>query len=86
MLVPREVVNDRKGGRNEREERELDVPYPQICLRILQDHLEIDAGQARGATRDQDGEETGDGIHQMGCGLPPGASNALYLHDADAYG
>lgn len=77
VLAPQEVVDDGKGGGYEREERKLDVPYPQVRLGILQDHLEIDAGQPGGTARDQDGEEPGNGIHQMGCGLPPSTSYAL---------
>ena len=72
-----EVANDGKGSGYKRKERELDVPYPQVSLGVLQNHLEIDACQPRGAARDEDGQEPRDGIHQMGYGLPPCASHTL---------
>ena len=86
MFVPREVVNDREEGRYEREERKLDVSDPQVRLRSLQHHLEIDASKPGGAASDQDSKEPGSRIHEMGCSLPASAAHALHLDDPDAHG
>ena len=84
VFAPREFVNGRKGGGNNRKERELGIPYPQVRLGVFQYHLEVHASQPGGAASDQNGQEPGGGIHQTGCTLPPNASHTLHLHDPNA--
>lgn len=49
----------------EREERELDVAYPKIRLRTLQNHLEVHTRQSRREASSSDGYEALERVHNM---------------------
>ena len=64
----------------------MDVPDPQVRLRILQHHLEIDASKSGDTASDQNSDEPRCGIHRAGCNLVPSTARALHLDDPDTRG
>lgn len=59
--LPREDDGEQRG--EQREQGQLDVAHPEVCLRVLEDHLKVDAGKARREAGGDDRHEALEGLH-----------------------
>lgn len=68
----RRAVEDREEGREEGEERELDIAHPEVCLGVFEHHLEVDTCKAGCKAGSSDRTKALEWAHDMNvqwCGV-----------------